>query len=76
MSDLLERVWTAIDDELFSGKHTDNPWMTAEHERDIAAAAIKAVADWLETQRRDVPAHGWEFANALRFEAQTEMTDE
>ncbi|ASW06329.1 hypothetical protein [Rhizobium sp. 11515TR] len=28
--------------------------------------AIKLVADWIETQRKDVPAHGWEFAAAIR----------
>lgn len=26
----------------------------------------KRIAFWLESQRRDVPAHGWEFAAAVR----------
>ena len=39
----------------------------------MAREAILAVAGYLEIQRRDVPAHGREFAAALRAEAQTDM---
>lgn len=28
--------------------------------------ALAKVADWIEEQRIDVPAHGWEFAEAIR----------
>lgn len=27
---------------------------------------VEKIAEWLEPQRSDVPAHGWEFAAALR----------
>ncbi|NTJ67559.1 hypothetical protein G6M50_06245 [Agrobacterium rhizogenes] len=29
------------------------------------ATALR-LADWIETQRKDIPAHGWEFANTIR----------
>lgn len=35
--------------------------LTAERK----AAALR-LADWIETQRKDIPAHGWEFAAAIR----------
>ncbi len=29
-------------------------------------ASVLRVADWIETQRNEIPAHGWEFAAAIR----------
>ena len=32
----------------------------------VRAQALEDVAAWIEPQRVDVPAHGWEFAAAIR----------
>ncbi len=29
-------------------------------------AALEKIAYWIETQRNEIPAHGWEFATAIR----------
>lgn len=35
----------------------------------VRAQALEEAAAWLESQRADIPAHGWEFAAAIRAEA-------
>lgn len=72
MSDLRERMKAAMENkrrELIA-KPLAQVW------GELTDTAIDVVAAHIETQRRDVPAHGWEFAAALRAEAQTEMGDE
>ena len=32
----------------------------------VRAQALEEAAAWLESQRADIPAHGWEFAAAIR----------
>ena len=76
MSDLRERVKAAIAKALYSEQAMSQPSSVDKDMTAAADAALEAVAAHIETQRRDVPAHGWEFAAALRAEAQTEKTDE
>ena len=35
----------------------------------VRAQALEEAAAWLESQRADIPAHGWEFAAAIRSAA-------
>ncbi len=35
----------------------------------LATKITSSIADWLEPQRNDIPAHGWEFAQAIRAES-------
>jgi len=58
---MIERVAAAILVKVPNGYG-----MTAGEARTYARAAITEVAEWLGTQRHDVPAHGWEFAAALK----------
>ena len=61
MSEMIERVARALaasDDAKFE----HNP---AVYEA-LSKVAINVIAEWLETQRTDVPAHGWEFAAVLK----------
>ncbi|MBS0257212.1 MAG: hypothetical protein JSR13_05785 [Proteobacteria bacterium] len=40
-----------------------------KREREARAKALEDLAEWIEGQRKDVPAHGWEFAAAIRERA-------
>lgn len=37
-----------------------------KREREARAKALENLAVWIEGQRKDVPAYGWEFAAAIR----------
>jgi hypothetical protein len=73
MTTMIERVAQAIYAKNAAAAAGRLPWAkaqdaTKESVRDLARAAIGEVAVWLAEQRGDVPAHGWEFANALKEE--------
>ncbi|MGN6147078.1 hypothetical protein [Rhizobium sp.] len=58
---MIERLARVIDDIYF-----DPGTNTHEMAKRAAKVAIEEVAAWLEKQRGDIPAHGWEFAAALQ----------
>lgn len=40
-----------------------------KREKEARAKALDDLSGWIEEQRKDVPAHGWEFAAAIRERA-------